>query len=253
MVPGNIQYKQAIKLAEFVSFANHTTSGTLSGAVYEVPVGDKIVASRYYGANAFNMLHLKIAGLIENNMTAREAQNSKVQHGNLLKESNEYCGNAYQKIRYPETSWDSNIRVNFYGYTKQNKSFSCMSNVSTMKNELFVSESVKNAVLDKNSISIFHMNDSFVRKGKSATFSARMMSELDAKIDDGRPGTGKLIGLKGQHAYQEGTTGNEEENPDTTLNVCYDQHVAQAGTAVYHTSTDLKYGCEVLKVMEDVK
>ena len=70
-----------------------------------------------------------------------------------------------------------------------------------------------------------------------AAMSSKLTSELDAKIDDGRPGSGRFLAFK---------TVNEEK-------YCYDKVAAEAHRATYNADTDNKYGCNIIKVMEDVK
>ena len=84
-------------------------------------------------------------------------------------------------------------------------------------------------------------------KAESAIVSAKLTSELDAKIDDGRPGTGKIVALKSYHALKPSATANEINNN------CYDGDFANVTRAIYSNSNDLKYGCNIIKVMEDVK
>jgi hypothetical protein len=67
--------------------------------------------------------------------------------------------------------------------------------------------------------------------------SSKLTSELDAKIDDGRPGSGRFLAFK---------TVNEEK-------YCYDKIAAEAHRAIYNSTSDSKYGCDILYVMEDVK
>ena len=81
----------------------------------------------------------------------------------------------------------------------------------------------------------------------NSVFSAKMASELDAKVDDGRPGSGKILALKGGAAH------NANTSEDKHKKVCYDQMADQVDKAIYETSTDIKYGCNIIKVMEDVK
>ena len=80
-----------------------------------------------------------------------------------------------------------------------------------------------------------------------SSFSAKMASELDAKVDDGRPGSGNILALKGGAAHNANTTEAQHKK------VCYDQMADQVDKAIYETSTDIKYGCNIIKVMEDVK
>ena len=86
-----------------------------------------------------------------------------------------------------------------------------------------------------------------VQTRDNSVFSAKMASELDAKVDDGRPGSGKILALKGGHAHNKESTVAQHEA------TCYDKMADQVDKAIYHTSTDIKYGCNIIKVMEDVK
>jgi len=81
----------------------------------------------------------------------------------------------------------------------------------------------------------------------NSSFSAKMASELDAKVDDGRPGSGKILALKGGHAHNADTTEDQHKA------VCYDKMADEVDKAIYESSTDIKYGCNIIKVMEDVK
>ena len=56
-----------------------------------------------------------------------------------------------------------------------------------------------------------------------------------------------MLALKSGHARRTGATDNEIKN------ACYDQDFANVDRAIYNSSTDLKYGCNLVRVMEDVK
>ena len=74
------------------------------------------------------------------------------------------------------------------------------------------------------------------RMAQRSALNAKLSSELDAKIDDGRPTTGKLLGVKTIYGLLKPT----EE-------VCYDNN------ELYLNTTENKYGCHLFKVMEDIK
>ena len=82
---------------------------------------------------------------------------------------------------------------------------------------------------------------------KNGALSAKISSDLDAKIDDGRPATGKFVALKSGYAHERNTS------QETHNAVCYDKPADNVSRAIYVTSNDLKYGCNIIKVMEDVK
>ena len=81
----------------------------------------------------------------------------------------------------------------------------------------------------------------------NGAISSRQMSELDAKIDDGRPGSGKLLALKTGRARRSGATESDIKQ------TCYDKTFEEIDKAIYNSDTNLKYGCNIIKVMEDVK
>ena len=99
----------------------------------------------------------------------------------------------------------------------------------------------------------FHhfIRDGITTENPYGGFSAKIASELDAKIDDGRPGTGKLLGLKGAFAFakKDGVKSTNDEH----MAVCYNKMANEVDKAIYHTTTDMKYGCNIFKVMEDLK
>ena len=81
----------------------------------------------------------------------------------------------------------------------------------------------------------------------TGSFSSYQASMLDSKIDDGRPGSGKLLALKNGFAHRVGSTAEER------INTCYDKESIDVDKAIYHSDKNMKFGCNLLKVMEDVK
>ena len=81
----------------------------------------------------------------------------------------------------------------------------------------------------------------------TSALTAKISSELDAKIDDGRPGSGRLLAMKGGLAHVAGTSRNTYES------ICYDGASDNIHKSIYANSNNLKYGCNIIKVMEDVK
>ncbi|MBR1429554.1 MAG: hypothetical protein IJ590_04870, partial [Rickettsiales bacterium] len=82
---------------------------------------------------------------------------------------------------------------------------------------------------------------------KTSALPAKLASEIDAKLDDGRPGTGRILAMKGGNAHKPGATEDEH------LANCYDKMADQVDKAIYHSGTDLKHGCNITYVMEDMK
>ncbi|MBQ7536860.1 MAG: hypothetical protein IJT14_01925, partial [Rickettsiales bacterium] len=82
---------------------------------------------------------------------------------------------------------------------------------------------------------------------KYGALSAKMAGELDAKVDDGRPGSGRVLAMKSAMAHVSAT------NDKSYIENCYDKDATEIDKAIYNSSTDLRYGCNIIKVMEDVK
>jgi len=82
---------------------------------------------------------------------------------------------------------------------------------------------------------------------KYGALNAKMAGELDAKVDDGRPGSGRVLAMKSAMAHVSAT------NDKYYMENCYDKNATEINKAIYHSSNDLKYGCNIIKVMEDVK
>ena len=78
-------------------------------------------------------------------------------------------------------------------------------------------------------------------------FDSKLTSELDAKIDDGRPGSGKLLALKAFQATKSSATEND------ILSTCYDGKFEDITSAIYNSSKNRKFGCNVMYVLEDLK
>ena len=85
-------------------------------------------------------------------------------------------------------------------------------------------------------------------KKSTGALSAKMSSELDAKIDDGRPGRGKLLAYKADYARSKDKLDDAEMQ-----RICYDKLPSQVSKAIYHNSTNMLYGCNIIKVMDDIK
>ena len=79
-----------------------------------------------------------------------------------------------------------------------------------------------------------------------SALNSKLASELDAKIDDGRPTTGALLGIKPSKAYK-------ENDAEKSKQYCYDMSGNDIEKALYNTSTNTQYGCDLIKVMEPVK
>ena len=158
-----------------------------------------------------------------------------------------YDNNVYiQPMGWHTEQWTTHGgSLNFSGYTF------CGSN--TYKNKSlpheFQNSNYMSALNHHNTLSL--LRNPIVKKDplmpKESALPAKMASELDAKLDDGRPGTGRILAMKGGNAHRTDTTKDEH------LANCYDQMADQVDKAIYHSGTNLKHGCNITYVMEDMK
>ena len=79
-----------------------------------------------------------------------------------------------------------------------------------------------------------------------SALNSKLASELDAKIDDGRPTTGNLMGIKP-------SKGKEETDAEKSKQYCYDMSGNDIEKALYNNSTNTQYGCDLVYVMEQIK
>ena len=192
------------------------------------------------------MIQLKKAGLISQDAYPFNG-------GNVLTDSQQPAtltttsssGDGFAGI----SSWNENGRLNFRGWLKNDT-------------PEIAYTSYRNKFVDKNYIITYVTYESQARAGwvtsdrRGSFVSAKMASELDAKVDDGRPGTGRIIGIKAGLSVPKESNKPRQGTEDEQKQVCFDQldtSVEDINKAIYHSSTDLKYGCNIIKVMEDVK
>ena len=109
------------------------------------------------------------------------------------------------------------------------------------------STTLYNLVLNKNTISFYDDITSTTSRTKyGSALNAKMTSELDAKIDDGRPMSGRLIGLRNKKTY---TMTDAEQ----LSQYCYDKTGADVEKAIYNSDTSEEHGCNFVYIMNDVK
>ena len=214
--------------------SGHTNAQTISAKVL-----NNRRRSRFY-----NMVQLKKAGLVSNeaypfNGPGYGYADSQMGVGLLLTVSSS-AGTA------AISSWNKNGRLNFRGWLpREDGEVAYQFYKDKLVNHNFI---ITYSVLNNPTLSTQDKRAAFV--------SAKMASELDAKIDDGRPGTGRVLGIKAGLSTPTGYDEPRQGTADEQKQVCFDQldtSVEDINKAIYHNSTDLKYGCNIIKVMEDIK
>ena len=277
-MPGNLDEKTCNKYTEFKTKLDCSFNSRNGNVVKNAP-GKVIQTLLNWRSVAYPMTHLRAAKLIEGSSLPREVIMPTQNDMSVTKwYSNLMYFNVVQRD-FSEASFDRNVFYNFFGFNFKGNAWEDVMyyfpGCTTMygdKNELSNSN-FKNSLRGKNVIAMLNVAD-FLKEGdgiitdnadagagdggngnrtngcnKNAqgSMSAKLTSELDSKIDDGRPGTGKLLGLKSGYAHRSGASDAD------VLNNCYDQKPENVDKAIYNNSNDLKYGCNIIKVMEDLK
>ncbi|MBQ7537129.1 MAG: hypothetical protein IJT14_03335, partial [Rickettsiales bacterium] len=279
VVPGNLDYKTCIKHAEFSGCACSVAQGSCTdancGLNYTVAQwcqkhsmarsvnSAKIVQSETDVGQFLNMLQLKKSGLIDKDRMKFNGHNG-VQQNVVLNRHGRDTGSGINVGYFADCSFDNNLSLNFVGFKKYSnyeitdptggfiQRIQAISAANRLKKE-FYNQSYTNALNNHNAIVIHRLNISAstgggaTRTDFAAALTAKITSQLDAKIDDGRPGTGKLL------AYKDGRGSNKTAPDGEVKATCYDKDYSEVDKAIYHETTDLKYGCGVLRIMEDVK
>ena len=201
------------------------------------------------------MRMLLLAGLVNK---WQETQNTGTHifdydNGTVAKHNLFHPQEKYARWLFPTSSYDANIYLSFVGWEKRAlfdrysandanpKYYLAMSPHTELENDTFYRTVVNhNTLLLRRFIRNYHQafNDAQMDKnGNMMAISSTVASELDAKIDDGRPGTGKFLASKGNL--------NEK--------YCYDKTYSDVDKAIYNKDDRLDFGCNILYVMEDVK
>ena len=232
-----------------------------------------------YGSISNSMKQMQIAGLIEGDKNLYAANIGTGSRCNWNNPGYQCSGNLEKKIiisgntdggfnngtgqhYFPYSSYDSIAYIQPMGYHIDKweqhggyKNFSdwtyCGSNTysnSSMPHE-FQNLVYQRALNHHNTLTILRQAtvSRDVLVPKTSALPAKLASEIDAKLDDGRPGTGRVLAMKGGNAHKPDTTKDEH------LANCYDKMADQVDKAIYHSGTDLKHGCNITYVMEDMK
>ena len=251
VVPGNINEKICNKHTVFRNFDTNACTYDANFGSYSLVT--KINNHKLNGSYntlrpyAASMVELYLAGLIDKWDGYRKIYMENDEIPIALDDSNGYL-NTYANMHalFPSSSYDKMIFISYNGWKKVEGNIYQWGmqrylNYNT-DNEIFNLEWYKN-IDNHNTIMMKYLESSewsgkyITSTTKKAAIDSKLTSELDAKIDDGRPGTGRFLAFK---------TVNEEK-------YCYDKVAAEAHKAIYNSDTNNKYGCNIIKVMEDVK
>ena len=266
VVPGNLDYKTCIKHAEFSGCYN--SGGSVMGTNIcsgQYNVNDWCSHHTFAGVSGKHILknsctafwwwaiQMKKAGyLTEDNypfLPHNGGSGSCYKLWKLDLTNSQSVGGADNRTNaghYPLVSFDRSISIGMIG---MNDNYTVGAGWEYYAKKLMH----HNAIIFQNINIVDVVNAQGKKTGskyvdlKYGALNAKLSSELDAKIDDGRPGTGTLIVYKSN--YQQDVAGDENK----LKQICYDSTIDNIEHAIYNTSTDMKYGCNLVKIMEDVK
>ena len=276
LLPGSMSRKTCLKYAEFSgTYKNYRQNGPSSILNYTHQQFCNAIANTNHGYSStrkvmdnknvqglfYPMCLLSKAGVIEDisHITCWGNDNPITGATSWWSEDNAYRGNG-ARFSAP-ASFDNNLSVSLHGWSDpmvyEYKYNFLISNMVPNSDYETDDKIYRNALDGHNTVSLFG-NDYACRctptqstvcvcDKSTGALSSKMSSELDAKIDDGRPGTGKMVAFKGNASRRPGAT------KDEILQTCYDRPVKEVSKAIYHSDNNLKYGCNIIKVMEDVK
>ena len=275
-VPGNLSEKNCRKYSEFQirpdSCTGYVSSGGNSWVVKTTDPASKLIPVNHR-VHCFLMKQLVASKIVEiAGVKAEMDAGSGCVDLSRTPTTQDWQG--YSSI--VKTSFDNDVNVTLFGFP--NNFLSDLSQVDNAKREMisgantsvnpgmpheFDNKTVRMALAQHNVITMTRAVSfkGFIRDGMTSenpygAFSAKIASELDAKIDDGRPGTGRVLGIKAGLSVPPAIDKPRQGTADEQKQVCFDQldtSVEDINKAIYHSSTDLKYGCNIIKVMEDVK
>ena len=149
---------------------------------------------------------------------------------------------------FPSSSYDKKIYISFLGWKKIGNNMRVDGGMPRYLNYLEYNEVLNDNwfsnINEHNTIMMKYLESSkrdehniITSTSTKASLNAKLTSELDAKIDDGRPGSGRFLAFKNVNDPR----------------YCYDKTSAEVHLAIYNSDTNNKYGCNIIKVMEDVK
>lgn len=107
--------------------------------------------------------------------------------------------------------------------------------------------------LDRKNAVVMFYNDTSTTYSRVSTatssgiVSPSQMNKIDQKMDDGRPGTGRVLALKSGAGR---TSANDSDGNPISKSVCYNELATNVSNAYYLNSDDAIYGCNIVAVIQ---
>jgi hypothetical protein len=154
--------------------------------------------------------------------------------------------NAAVKATQGQASFDAEGAFSFVGVPENVTEMYYIrgSKMSEMQNELYRSRIAgKNVLVNYRNTSANADESSGISTTATGILSSTLANMIDVKMDDGHPGTGNMLALKNGYAY---TT----EGSTHASKVCYNNTFDKVGEAYYLDDSDVKYGCNMVYLMQ---
>ena len=262
VVPGNLDYKTCIKHAEFQGEVCNPTKSVCSG----LEKGNDTFTNQQFCAAFVPRLGISSKKILSTNGRSMWSGMFMLKKAGLISQeaypffSHSIIGDAARKLMFDILYNPSNMSYlpvghNAISTSSKNVIINFIGVMNTYQLQYEKDRYYFNAVNGHNALA--YQNAGITNSDASGTlrrdyidhhfgaFTAKMASELDAKIDDGRPGSGRLLARK--------STFENIATPQQISNICYEGNVDNLSSSIYQSSTDFRYGCNLLYIMEDVK
>ena len=170
--------------------------------------------------------------------------------GTATLEAGEPCAdcisNAMVKATQGIASFDSEGAFSFVGVPENVTEMYYIrgSYMSEMQNTLYRSRIAGKNILVAYRNTAASADTQGISNTATGILSSTMANMMDVKMDDGQPGTGNMLALKGAYAYSGEGTAHAQK-------VCYNSTFENVGTAFYLDNSDVKYGCNMIYLMSN--
>ena len=248
-VPGSFTYKTCMKYSEFegyecnngkcigapdepVTWRDHATWCDLFGIKQSVPA--KIISGHGYTDDQIPAV-MRASKLLSGVNHPRRSGGAAQQYQGILNSTSSWSATSRIIANY-----DANVTVSYRGILQ--RFYDKYLEADKQDGHSYILKKLSN----KN---IIKFDDAFIsgmrRARHGAALSSKMMSELDAKIDDGRPISGKVMATRGNAA-------NGLTDPSVLARYCYDKAGEQTESAIYNSDTNIEFGCNIIYVMKNI-
>ena len=278
-VPGSLNYRKCSKRSVFVQYKNTKYNNFCNCIAVneEQLVSDRIiygwlnyslysVVSQLYTSRLIDKKP-KILGEYQEDGDFCPYSSSSIGNKFLIGHWNTNTGTALQ-ASFDHNAW---IQITGYNFSQMELSGETMEHYKRFANansntyfngnapHEFDDKNFLNELDQKNAIILYSYNEGFsfdfseafssgkLKRTQVGVLNSLVANHIDIKFDDGRPGSGRILALKSGNAHYDSIEMREH------MKHCYDRRADKVSEAYYNDSTDRKYGCNLIWVLNDVR